>query len=93
MAGGGRMKIMLHIDRLVLEGVTPRTADCQTILSATQRELARLLLAGPLPPRLGRGGAVDVLSAAAPPQTTARTPQAIGTYVARAIHGGLAGQR
>ncbi len=49
------MKINVHIERLILEGLPVSSWQGSQIRSAVQKELTRLLLAGGLPDEL-RGG-------------------------------------
>jgi hypothetical protein len=79
--------VELHIEELVLHDVDPR--DRWQVADAVQRELTRLLAAGPLAPALGRSSArpeVDAGSFAAPPGRDART---LGAGIARAVHAGI----
>jgi hypothetical protein len=83
------MKIVLDIERLVLDGMTATPAEAARISTAVERELARLLGTAPVPPRLTAGGAVASLPAAHLDLAGRSTPEAIGKGIAQAVHGGL----
>jgi len=83
------MKIVLDIERLVLDGVTATPAEAARIGFAVERELTRLLGAAALPPRLTSGGAVESVPAAHLDLAGRNTPEAIGQGIARAVHSGL----
>jgi hypothetical protein len=83
------MKIVLDIERLVLDGVTATPAEAARISTAVERELTRLLGAAALPPRLAAGGAVASLPATHLDLAGKNTPEAIGKGIAQAVHGGL----
>jgi hypothetical protein len=85
------MKIVVHIDRLVLDGLATSPAEAALIRTATQAELTRLLATGSVPARLRHGGAVPSVAVPVSDRATTGTPQAIGTHIARAVHGGLGG--
>jgi hypothetical protein len=80
------MKVVVHIEELVLHGFPPggryRVAD------ALQRELGRLLGAD-LPATLRAPSARDRVVADAPGLEGGSAPEAVGTQVAAAVHGGL----
>lgn len=83
------MRIRLHIERLVLDGLPSAGADRALLRAAVAGELARLLAAGGLDRDLAAGGAVARLSA--PPIRFGRgeRPDAIGRAVARSVHAGI----
>ena len=85
------MRIMVHVDRLVVDGFALNSAEGAQILAATQTELTRLLASSPIPARLRLSEVVPSISAPAALLPTAKSPQAIGTHIARAIHVGLGG--
>jgi hypothetical protein len=84
------MNIRLHIDRLVLDGLSIGAHDGPLVQAAIEAELSRLL-AGIAPDAFGRGFAVPSLRAEAVPLDAGATPQGIGAQVARAVHKGVAG--
>ena len=83
------MKIVLDIERLVLDGLAATPAEAARIGFAVERELTRLLRAAALPARLAAGGAVASVPAADLDLAGRNTPEAIGQGIARAVHGGL----
>ena len=82
------MKIDLHIERLILDGLPLNQREGAVLQNALERELAQLL---------GRGG-IDELTGSALPQlpisaiqlSPAGQPAQWGRQIARALHGGLA---
>jgi hypothetical protein len=85
------MRIVLDIERLVLEGLPVTGAEARSIRSAAEGELSRLFGAGPVSARLSNGGAVPSL--VAPPLELAprSTPKAIGIGIAQTVHRSLSG--
>lgn len=82
------MRIRLHIERLVLDGL-PAT-DGARLRAAVEGELARLLAAGGLGRGLAAGGALARLSV--PPihlERDGRRPDVLGRAVARSVHAGI----
>jgi hypothetical protein len=85
------MRIVLDIERLILEGLPVTAAEARRMRTVAEGELSRLLGAGPIAARLLGGGAMPSL--AAPPLRLAPrgTPEAIGIGIAQAVHRGLSG--
>jgi hypothetical protein len=85
----GDRRLVVHIERLVLEGLPLRAADGPLVQAALETELARLLAEGDLASAFDGGGAiaslppVDLASPAAP------EPPALGVQVAHALYGTL----
>jgi hypothetical protein len=82
------VRLRLHIERLVLDGLPLGPGDAERVRAAAQRELARLLASPALSARLRAGGAIPSLPGA-PLPATARSPAELGRDVARSVHGGL----
>jgi hypothetical protein len=57
------MEIMVHIERLVLEGISLPAGGAAHLQAALETELARLLAEGGLSPLLASGGVLRGLSA------------------------------
>lgn len=83
------MKINLHIERLVLDGLPLDHHDAPLVQAAVETELTRLLVAEGLQSRLN-------FSSGATPRVTAPNIQGLtgnpvqaGEQIARAVHGGL----
>jgi len=79
------MKINLHIERLVLDGYADGSLDGDSVRTALGTELARLLRE--LPPAAAGSALAQVRLAV--PGTAGEGAQALGTGVARALHGVL----
>ena len=82
------MSINLHIERLILEGLSPSHTQGSLIGAAVETELARLLSTGGLGSSLQSGGAwpsvpVSVI------QLTATKPAQLGQQIAHAVYGGI----
>ena len=87
------MRVILDIERLVLEGLPLTPAESARLRITAEGELSRLLRVGPLPARLLGGGAVPNLSAPALKLASPGTPDAVGTGIARAVHDALMGAK
>ena len=86
-------RLIVHIERLVLEGLPLRSADGPLIQAALEAELTRLLTVRGLAPELAAGGATASLSPAAIGNPVRREPSALGSQVAHALGGVLGGGR
>jgi hypothetical protein len=84
------MKIHIHIDRLVLEGLPVDRHSAPLIQEAVQTELSRLFVdSGASSSLLSSSGAIPSLRTA-PIQVAAQSqPDAVGYEVANAVHGRL----
>ncbi|PWT99380.1 MAG: hypothetical protein C5B51_27255, partial [Terriglobia bacterium] len=86
------MKIVIHIDRLVLEGIPAHGADRARIRASVEGELARLVAEQGLGETVRSGGALP--SAQAPPFAYPREPaQSTGEKIAQSVYAGLKGKR
>jgi hypothetical protein len=82
------MSINIHIERLILDGLSVSDAQGPIIGAAVERELARLLATGGLESSLQSGGAwpsVPVSNL----QLTAGKPAYLGQQIATVIYGGI----
>lgn len=79
------MKIDLHIDRLVLDGVTARALDGDAVRAALGAELTRLLQQAPLPQV--RSAALPFARAEMPAPSVRGQAASIGVGVAHALYG------
>ena len=86
------MKIVLHIDRLVLDGLPVEPAHAARIHRAAERELTRLLGREPAPQQLLAGGAASRIDAPHIAPGPGEGPGALGARIARAVHGALEGR-
>jgi hypothetical protein len=82
------MKIVVEIDRLVLEGIPVNGAQSGIVRAAVEREMARLLAVHGMPPQWRLGGSAPRLSG--PAVRIPDKPAAIGTHIAAAVHASLA---
>jgi hypothetical protein len=82
------MRIQVHIDRLVLDGLPVQNQDGSAIQEAIERELTRLLAEGGLSPDLASGGAFTNIRAETI-KITENSPPKIGRKIAHAVYGGI----
>jgi hypothetical protein len=87
------MKIELHIERLVLEGMPVRERDRARIGAAVETELARLFRLPGGGNGWGAGGAVASVKAGAIRVEAATGPQRLGRQIARSVYGSMRGDR
>jgi hypothetical protein len=83
------MKIYLHIERLVLDGVPISGAERPLFQTAMEGELEQLLLAGGLAEGLRTNAALLHLRAGSVYIGKESSPKKIGTDVANAVHQAL----
>lgn len=85
------MKVLLHIERLVLDGLDMPHGHPARLRSALEGELARLMRAPQRRPV--EGAAMPLLRTPDVATRQGESPEAIGKRVARAVHCGLGAQR
>ena len=83
------MKIEVHIERLVLDGLPVTSAESARVRAAVTAELSRMLAAGGLARELHGGGAVPRVAAPQFSFGPRERPDAIGRHIARSIHAGI----
>ena len=83
------MKINLHIERLVLDGLPVDSTKGGRVRAAVEKELARLLAAGGLSQHLGAGAAVPRLRGGNIKVTKGVQAGGLGRSIARAVHEGI----
>jgi len=83
------MKINLHIERLVLDGLPLADGQGAIVRAAVEGELARLLSEGGMAPGLQSGIAMPSLRAGAINLNADSGPAQIGQQLAQAVYGGL----
>jgi hypothetical protein len=83
------MNVNLHIERLILEGLTLQPGEHLQVRAAAESELSRLLAAQSWGQNLSAGGAVSRLSGGEIQLAEGTSPQHIGQQIARAVFGGL----
>jgi hypothetical protein len=85
------MKIHLHIERLVLDGVA---LDQPGVLRrALEQELTGRLMEGGLSPELRPGGAVPSVRGGAIELGQGSNPARLGTQIAGAVYRGIGGRK
>jgi hypothetical protein len=87
------MKINLHIDRLILEGLPVNSVQGPQIRAAIQEELTRLLSAHGLSEELRAGISVPRIRAGTLQLSPESRPAKLGTSIAQAVHEGLGHSR
>jgi hypothetical protein len=83
------MRINLHIQRLILEGLPVTATQHPRVQAAVESELARLLGMGGLSQQLHAGGAVPHTRGTELKLTTETYPEMIGWQIARSVYGGI----
>ncbi len=82
------MKINLHIDRLVLNGLDFPPDQQHLLQTSVVNELTRLLSEGGLAPHLAKGITLARLSANSI-QLTENKPDQFGRQIAQSVYGGM----
>lgn len=85
------MKVNLHIERLVLEGLPITALQGTRVQTAMECELVRMLVDGGLPKQWRAGGAVPHMPEQQFGLTPNEPPEAIGQHIARSVHRGIGG--
>ena len=80
------MKVHLHIDRLVLDGIAIERTHAGRVRTAAEKELTRLLAIGGLASQLTSGGAVPRLSGGNIRFQKSTNAGVLGRDIARALH-------
>jgi hypothetical protein len=83
------MKIHLHIDRLVLDGIPLQRTQSGQVRAALEQELSRLLAGGGLASGLRQGGAVPSLRGGNIHIQKRAHAAGLGREIARALHQGI----
>jgi hypothetical protein len=91
------MKIHVHIERLILDGLPLGPGGGARVQAAIEAELARLLTAGgtvegSIAQTWPTGGAVPSVPAAPIQLSTGVRPAEIGGQIARSVYGGIGGK-
>ena len=85
------MKIRLHIERLVLDGLA--TSEPRLLRQALEQELRSRLLEGGLSPELRSGGAVPKVNGGAIALSESNRPTKLGKQIAGAVYGGIGAKK
>lgn len=83
------MNIYVHIERLILDGVSVPPAERPVLQAAVEAELARLLAEGGLSSDLQSGGALPSLPAGGIELPAEGNAGRLGNQIARAVYRGL----
>ena len=84
------MKVRLHIERLVIEGIDLPSDRVPAFRSALSGELGRLIAERGVDATLHSGGRVpSVTAAAVEVPHGGQSPRRLGEAIARSVHGGL----
>jgi hypothetical protein len=83
------MKVNLHIERLVLDGLPISRSQGALVQRAVEAELSRLLAADGLAPSLLAGGAMPYAPGGPMRLTNESNPDHLGTQIAQSVYGGL----
>lgn len=87
--GSNGVKIDVHIDRLILEGLPLTRHQGVLVQAAVERELARLLAAHGLSGKARTGGAAPQVNAGSFELREANHPSRLGQQIARSVYGGI----
>jgi hypothetical protein len=87
------MKIQIHIERLVLDGLPLEKRHGREVRAAVERELTRLLAANGLGREWRSGGAVPRLRADSIQLANDIQPNQIGQQIARSVYSEIGGKR
>ena len=83
------MNISLHIDRLILDGISISHAQRPLLQAAVEAELGRLLTEGGMGAEWQSGGAVPSLSAPAIQLSPEGNPTQWGHQIAQSVYRGI----
>lgn len=83
------MKINLHIERLVLDGVTLGSAEQSVVQTSLEGKLVQLFAAGGVSDRLAGGAAISAIAAAGIHLHESASPSNLGEQLAQSIYGGI----
>ena len=83
------MKIQVHIERLILDGLPLEKWQGPLVQAAVERELTRLLTAHGLAHELQSGGAVPQVRANGLQLANATHPTRLGQQIAQSVYSGL----
>lgn len=83
------MNINLHIERLVLDGISPSPGERPLLQASVEKELTRLLASGGLSDALQSGGALYNVRTAGIQLANEVGPTRLGEQIAGAVYGGI----
>jgi hypothetical protein len=85
------MKIKIHIERLILDGLPISHSQRPIVQAALEAELAGLLAADGIAPELQAGGALPRVPGGSIELTSDDNPGQLGRQIAQAVYGGIGG--
>lgn len=83
------MKINVHVERLIMEGLPVTSLQARQVQGSLEKELARLLAVSGLSQELRGGITVPSLPAAGIQVAQDNHPARLGREVARSVHGAI----
>ncbi|MCK4787486.1 MAG: hypothetical protein KAV87_27255 [Desulfobacteraceae bacterium] len=83
------MNISMHIERLILDGISIPHHQRPLLQAAVEQELTRLLVADGLSSSIVTGGTISNVTGNTIRLTTERTPTQLGQQIAQVVYGGL----
>ncbi len=83
------MNINLHIERLILDGVSIEPGHSALLQTAIETEVVRLLTQNGIAPNLQNGGAMPSVRADAIQLTTPNSPTQLGRQIGGSIYGSI----
>jgi len=83
------MKIVVHIERLIVDGLPVTAADAGQLHAAVTAELAHRLAVGGLAEQFSRGGAVPQLRAPSISLGQGDRADTVGRHIAHSVHTGI----
>lgn len=83
------MKLNLHIERLVLDGISLTTDQRHLLQASVTAELTRMFAEGDLSSGLADGYAQSRLTAGSIQLNVGSTPTQLGQQIARSVYGGI----
>ncbi len=89
VGGRGGVKIRVHIERLILDGLPVERRQGPLVRASVEQELRRLLAAGGLADRLRRGGALPEVRAGDVQLAGKSQPARLGQQIARSVYDGI----
>lgn len=87
------MKIRLHIERMVLDGITVDRTQGGRVRAAVEKELTRLLASGGIAPELKSGAAVPAVRGGNMRVEKNTRPADLGKNIAGAVYGGIGARK
>lgn len=87
--GGGEVRVRLHVERLVLEGIEVTLAERAALQLSLEVELGQLLAGGGVSPDLRRGVAVPAVRAKGFEMRAEGGGADLGGQIARSVYGGI----